>query len=63
MSGYYRKLDKDSVAWDVDPGSRWIVGNAPWRRKLRKKLRRKLRKTLDKEAKTCYNEYNKSKEE
>lgn len=44
---YYKKMDRNTVAWDLDAGCRRFTSNTKSRRKLRKTLRKNLRKRLD----------------
>lgn len=57
IKGYYKKVDTNTAAWDLDAGCRNLVSSTKFRRNLRKKLRRNLRKALDKRFNVCYNEY------
>lgn len=49
MRGYYKKVDRDTCAWDLDAHCRRFTSQSKARRKLRRRLRRKLRKVLDRD--------------
>lgn len=44
----YKKIDRETMAWELGAGSRkWIDQGTPARRRLRKQLRKMARKKLD----------------
>lgn len=43
----YKKLDRDTVAWDLTSACRQFIFNNKSRRQLRKRLRRKSRKLIN----------------
>lgn len=47
MRNFYKKLDTETAAWDLDAGCRHIVINNKSHRALRRKLRKMSRKKLD----------------
>lgn len=46
-SNLYRRMERDTAAWDLTAGCRKYVFNNKSQRKLRKELRRKSRKAID----------------
>ena len=55
MRSIYKKIDRDTTGFDLNPGCRHFIANTKSRRKLKKKVRRKLRKTLDNTMNLWYN--------
>lgn len=55
MRSIYKKIDRDTTAFDLNVSCRRIIANTKSRRNLRKKMRRKLRKTLDNTMNLWYN--------
>ena len=47
MRGLYKKIDRATVAWDLDCGGRRYVVMNDSRRKLKRKLRRMARKKIN----------------
>lgn len=47
MRGIYKKIDRETVAWDLDRGSRRYVSMNDSRRKLKHRLRRMARKKIN----------------
>ncbi len=43
----YRRMEKDTAAWDLTAGCRCFIINNKNQRKLRKQLRRKSRKAIN----------------
>lgn len=48
MRSLYKRIDRETMAWDLDANSRRIVTNNKTRRKLRKTLRKMARKKINK---------------
>ena len=46
-SNLYRRMEKNTAAWDLTPSCRQYVFNNKNRRKLRRELRRKSRKAIN----------------
>ena len=51
MRSEYKKIDTETVAWDLNASCRSIISNNKSDRKLRKQLRRAARKRIDREYK------------
>ena len=47
-SNLYRRMEKDTCAWDLTAACRCYVFNNKSRRELRRRLRRKSRKNINK---------------
>ena len=48
MKSIFKRIDRETTAWDLDAGCRRFTVNTKARRKLRKKLRRMARKKINK---------------
>jgi len=47
MRGLYKKIDRETVAWSLDRGSRRYVSMGGNRRQLKRRLRRMARKKVN----------------
>lgn len=47
MKALYKRIDRETMAWDLNAGCRRFISNNKNQRKLRKELRRKARKAIN----------------
>ena len=47
IRGIYKKIDRETAAWDLDYGGRRYVSMSDSRRKLKRRLRRMARKKIN----------------
>ena len=47
MKALYKRIDRETMAWDLNAGCRRFISNNKNQRKLRRKLRRMARKKIN----------------
>lgn len=47
MRALYKRIDRETMAWDLDAGCRRFITNNKQQRELRRKLRRMARKKIN----------------
>lgn len=48
MRALYKRIDRETMAWDLNAGCRHFITNNKQQRELRRKLRRMARKKINK---------------